>query len=208
MLTPTELQASVVFIREAVDRQVFEPVDMYRHHPKGDPAIIIACGDMDQIEDRLTHCWHRLTKQSQLVGMQGGGLLLDALSVVNHEFNSVPAVIHQINLAIKAKEIASGKRIKRIIPYIDFPCGVAAEYHLTAAMSCQSAINGKRYLKEVYPDREIALKFYLGDVQNILGEHHRLVLEHPQATGLTFRFSSKVMESFLREFSPSEAMAG
>ncbi len=199
-------EESLLFIRGAVERQIFRPVDVYHDDQDNhDPAIIVACGDKDQAHDRLHHCWDRVTRQAQLVMVHGGGLLLDGLSPANREFNSVGFVLNEIHRGILAKEQHTGVRVKRIIPYFDFPCGVAGMYAITAAGSCRSAISVKPFLKQNFPGREVALKFYLDRPAKVLGTDHPLVIKNPNAKALTFNFSAKAMTEYLREFETSQS---
>lgn len=197
-MSPEVRAQSHLFVRHAIEYGVLKPVDTWNDDEKrGDPAIVVACGDMHQVRDRLTHCWERTTELTQLIMANGGGLLLDGCSPANHPINFAPYIVAQINGAIKAKEEKTGKRIRRLILYFDFECGIACEHNLSAAQSCRSAVNAKQFLGELFPDREVALKFYLDRPADVLGVDHPLVREHCDAPALTFYFGSKAMEGFL-----------
>ncbi|MFH0829082.1 MAG: hypothetical protein V1907_02790 [Candidatus Kerfeldbacteria bacterium] len=200
-MSPEVREESVLFIRRAVDIGVFRAVDVWHEtEEECDPAIVVACGDMHQAHDRLTHCWGKLSERSQLIMANGGGLLLDSCCPVNEAMNFVPYVVAQIKGAIEAKEAKLNRRIKRIVLYFDYVCGMADKHNLMASQVCQSAVYAKRFLKEVFPDREVVLLFYLDHPADVLGSDHPLVLDHPDATAFTFNFSSDTMEDLVRQF--------
>lgn len=200
-MSPAVRAKSIEFIKAAVDSGVFRPVDVWHEGDEEcDPAIVVACGDMHQAHDRLTHCWDRLSERSQLIMANGGGLLLDACCPANHPMNFVPYLIAQIKGAIEAKEAKLKRKIRRIVLYFDFVCGIADKHNLSASDVCQSATYAKRFLKEVFPDREVVLLFYLDHPADALGSDHQLVVEHPDAHALTFNFSSGAMDGFIWQF--------
>lgn len=191
----------VDFINGAVDEDVFTRVEVWNENTDdGDPAIVIACGDMHQVHDRLQHCWKKVTRKAQLLLVNGGAVRLDGASCTNRKLNFVPYLVYQIDEVIPIKEKQLGEPIRRIILYVDYKCGVTGAHGVSIKRACRSAVNAKGFLKEAFPNRQVALKFYLDNAAEILGPKHPLILEHPDARALTFYFSSEAMLDYIERF--------
>lgn len=179
------------FIRGAVTYGVLQPVKKNQ-----DPTIVIACGDLGQSPERIGYCYGKVCDQIQWLLLTGGALGLDALSPAGRLLAATVTIVKMIRLAIKAKA-KQGIVIKRIVLMGDLLCGVAEECGMTTPAVMHSLVNAKLFLKDQFPGIEVSLKFYLDHPADVLGLDHPLVIEHPEATALTFYFSSKEMADYL-----------
>lgn len=197
----------VSFVRGAIDRRIFKPVDVWpksrtdESEPvKRDPAVVFACGDMGQSPDRINHCYGRISDHIQWIQVTGGALLLDAVTPAGQMFDMSDKLIKMVDRTV-AIWADKGVTITRIVLIGDFQCGVAEQVGMTTRDTVRSLIHVKRLFKDRFPRLEVALKFYLDHPAEVLGHDHPLVVEHPERRGLTFYFSSKEMEEYLAEFS-------
>lgn len=193
------------FIRRAITDGVLKTVGSGKKREMHRPCMILACGDMDQATDRLTHFWKTVSPRSQLVMMHGGMLLLDSLCPANRCFNSVPAVVHQIRTGIEAKR-RKGVVIEALYGYVDWHCGVAVGSSMSAEDEFWAAINAKQYIKtHAFPELEVGLLCSIYDLGFI--SDLPIVQEHPTVDGLTFYFDEDEMEVFLTGYREDEEFA-
>jgi len=193
-LTCADRRMSEHFIRAAVDQGVLSGVTTRKHSPNDAPRLGLACPDYTQLHDRMTHYWNRVGGNVQMVQMHGGMLLLDPESP---EKAQLPAVVYQIHKAIMAKRV-HGVEFAGFDGYVDWPCGVGHGHGMTAPQLFASAIRaGDFFMNEVasLPVRQL---FYLGDLKSLAC--HRVVAEHPEATGFTFAYTAEDMTLFLETY--------
>lgn len=195
------IRSSERFIRQAIDENILKPVDRKRARDMARPCIALACGDLSQAKDRLTHLWDRFTPHAQLIMLHGGGLLLDPISPANQPHSSIPEIRHQIGIGVAAKA-KKGITIDLFAAYYDYPCGVAEGHSMSARDTFQAAIHGKNFAKtDLVPGWEMALLFSIYDLRFLAD--HRCVQEHPMAEGLTFYFGAKDMTLYLNDWKDS-----
>ncbi len=193
-LTCADRRMSEHFIRAAVDEGVFRSVKKGHAAVHDAPRLGLACPDYTQLRDRMTHYWGRVGTNVQMIGMHGGMLLLDPESP---EHAQLPAVVYQIRKAIAAKR-AHGVEFAGFDGYVDWPCGVGHGHGMTAPQLFASALRGGDYFTNEVAPLSVRQLFLLSDLTSLSG--HRLVTEHPEASGFTFTYTPEEMSLLLETY--------
>ncbi len=195
------------FIKAAIAAKILSKVPVLPVEWRPEHCILLACGDFVHAQDKLTHLWERVTPNTHVLMLNGGGLLLDALSRVNNGSDNVRMVTSQIMGAIKVKA-KKGLTIDRIYSMVDFDCGIGEEYGLTVQETLRAAINGKAFLKDFLPSELKKLAHREEQLREFLPakvEVGLLFLVHDEVNdqNFTWYFSSKEMTAFLETYQDS-----
>ncbi len=170
-MEPRLVQAYVSFFNSAIEQGCLKKVPLMRDPSNPRLSIVLACGHVGHNPDRLPHLWERVTDQTQLITLNGGGAVIDPMyarsspAAQGYHQTAIGQIMDFVQYAVEDGDIQEGDELSTYL-YYDLPCRVISRLRLTPIEFVESSIRAKSHLKGFHPygvNFKVGLFYYLGE---------------------------------------------